>query len=449
VCKSIMSRHPTLECDSVLVSNRSELMQGLVVGFAVLAFCYVSFRSHRAIGVLIFLIDVVVASSLPNGILLGTIGTFNITLQDVTVLACMALFFQNYSRILKARPNLMLLLSGIYFLVLFSIVRGIAEFGLQTAINEGRNILSFVAVISWLAYCDVLLRSSAQSLRNVAVIISVGLLAVETLNVFSFGLGSATDYIQLADGTSRTRRPLLSEQSIVLVACVPVLLAANFYSKAGRWSLNLLASLSFFGAILSQHRSAVVAAFVLLICLLVISKTRLFGFFLSVLIALSSLIVAFGGEATGALRQVFLNSLTSQLTLNARTGSWAQYLDNYFRSGNFLDQIFGSPFGSGWGRYEGGVSAWAEYDPHNFYVVVLLRLGALGILLISIYFIRNLRWMMKGKQSGLLAGAQLLSILSYLAFYSSAWAGLAMTRFDTAKDRNLDSMYSKNKNIET
>jgi len=377
-------------------------------------------RRSAALGIATFLLEAMLAWSIPNGLNIGTIGFFNVYFSDILTISALYIFFLNLQSIRSKYSDLVNIMFVLEFLAAFSIVRGCFTFGVEQAINDSRSFLVFFAAASWALFCRTNLKLSSAKLRRLFITCSVLLLCIEVSNIATFGLGSSSSSITNADGIFETGRPLVAIQALFLVLAIPVLLShPGITSRQVRIS-KTVASLCLIGSVISQHRSVWLATVALLAFLLFSSKARAFVLVhvLSGLVVF--VIIALGLGLPSSLTDSFTESVSNQGTLLSRTGSWSTYLADF---SNFspVDQLFGLPFGSGWGRFDPGNGLWAEFNPHNWYVIVLLRVGALGLAVLVLYYFFEVRKIYAGVKRNGLGLSQFASILVFQFFYSAPW----------------------------
>ena len=83
------------------------------------------------------------------------------------------------------------------------------------------------------------------------------------------------------------------------------------------------------------------------------------------------------------------NYTRSRRTFEWRTEGWSTLLEGW--SGSPLNWIIGEPFGSGFARDVSGDLVASTTDPHNFYIMTLLRTGVIGMLAFIILAVGLLR----------------------------------------------------------
>jgi hypothetical protein len=105
-------------------------------------------------------------------------------------------------------------------------------------------------------------------------------------------------------------------------------------------------------------------------------------------------------------------SASNDSTWQWRVTGWVQLIDRLHGVGDWL---LGLPFGSGYDRLMGGVVT--DVHPHNFYVLMLLRVGLLGLVLLLVIVLASLRACGRTTSVGLLmwllAAGEVIYSLTY------------------------------------
>jgi hypothetical protein len=379
---------------------------------------------------------------LNDGIDLGSVAGFHVYLRDIFLVSGFYFFFSRLGRISAYLGTMIFPLIGLELLGFISLVRGILEFGIQQAVNESRADIGVLSAISWLSYMTVILRPKPQAMRKLVIVGVFLVLTIELVNGIMYGIGSATEFITIEDGSTHTARPIMNVQALFLILSIPILLLVNNKNAKQKFTSFALSTLAFFGVVISQQRSVLISGFAMLTVMLFLRKTRAFAVSVISVIALAAAVILVGGESTSHLRRTFLASATDQSTLIARSGSWAEYLDTYFKT-DLLNQIIGSPYGSGWGRYDGGSGLWAEFNPHNWYVILILRFGAIGLIAMLAFYVISLLAALRGSQDGWLKSLNLIGLLIYQNFYPAPWQLMAMTHLESSASKHAVAQDTK------
>jgi hypothetical protein len=260
-------------------------------------------------------------------------------------------------------------------LIAFSLLRGAVLFGLGEATNEARNVVWFFFAMTW----ALAIHPDRLSLHTVGLVLGWGLVVVAAYHGVKFGIGGASSWVYLADGTRKPARFLVADQALILLCCAGVVaLRPSGSEKASKWSVA--SSLVFMGVVvLAQNRSVWAAAGAGIVAVLIWSGqkqirkrvfvTLLVGSWL-VFVGLSSGILSMGSE--------FNQSVSDRQTYEWRTSGWRALISQATANGPITIAI-GEPFGSGYLRRAGSNGTWTTVAPHNWYVEISLRLGIIGL----------------------------------------------------------------------
>lgn len=373
------------------------------------------------LGAGLFFLDVIVAWWLPGGIQITSIAGINIFLADIIFFCSFVLFLQSIRDIRDTFPALLNLTLCIFLIFAISLGRGIFAFGFQPAINESRLLIYPIGALMWGLYASRKICPRLQDLRIIAIFIALCMLSVEIINIGLHGFGSASD-IQLADGSILNLRPLVHIQALSLLAAFSILFISALSSNKKRTVDVILSTVAITGIVFSQQRSVLLAALVTVLALIFQRRTAIIGSVTVIIGLLFVLVIPWTSLSfiPIELRNSLADSSSNLTTYIAREGSWVQYI-NSFITWDPLEQLLGKPFGSGWGRYDGFNNLWVEFNPHNWYIVLILRTGILGLALFVILYLQKLIVSIKLGPKGF--GLVLIQIqhLVFQNFYPMPW----------------------------
>jgi hypothetical protein len=313
------------------------------------------------------------------------------------------------NRALASKSGLFLLLIAV---AAFSLARGLQRFPLGEAINEARAPIYIIAVSIWIL-------SRAQrpgfntDLGKYVSLLGWGLTVVFIFHVGRYGLGASDSFVQVTSiGTeAQTGRPLVSGQALALALAALYRLAHGGARANAGW-LWLLAVL------LAQHRSVWVAVIAAMIVLFLYSTGKVRAQL--TLAAMIGLIVIVVGAVAGAFDSLFaelMKAATDDRTLTGRTFAWAELVSQQNAMGWFA-RLLGQPFGAGY--YRVNVLGVVElFQPHNWFVVMYLRIGGLGVLLMIAILVRAFVRNVRAKH--VVGSVWLSAIVGYSLFYSLQW----------------------------
>lgn len=365
---------------------------------------------------------ILIAWWFPDGLKITSLFGFTFYLSDAILVNSLILFFSNFSRIQK-RYKLMSILTIIIFAEFgVSLARGALDFGVQQAVNESRIIVYAFGAICWSLFSSSIHKIDAHLVANVSRLGITALVLVETWNISQHGLGSASTNVQISDDLTLNLRPLVAIQAFSLLAMATMLLT-NYLTTHYKNKIDvLLCSLASIGLVLSQQRSVWIATLITIFLFITAKVTRKLGLTLVSSIMLIFFLVPFLSVSVlpEAFRYQLLDSTTNITTYLARSGSWNQYLVS-FSDWGASDQFFGKPFGSGWGRYDGLNNLWVEFNPHNWYIIILLRMGYLGLGSILIYYMAKITELIRYGENNF--GLLLFQFqqLAFQNFYPTPW----------------------------
>ena len=274
------------------------------------------------------------------------------------------------------------LLAAIWILTVWSVGRGAATIAVTTAVNEARSFLLFLAAVLYFSTAEP--REGLYDTIGRLWLIAASLLSVIALVRWGAAAAGSATGVLAPSGSDSLMRVLGSHETLYLgfaaVIALPLMDAKN------RLALRLLTPVFLVFVLLLQHRSVWIATAVgLSFSLLSSGKTARRAAPL-----LAGLVVL--GVTLSALFAPWENSLGTDLSTAAQTsGTWDWRVEGWVAlvddapSARSIEGAVGRPFGSGWTR---ALSAGrvVEVSPHNFYIAVLFRTGAVGLtLMIALY----------------------------------------------------------------
>jgi len=354
---------------------------------------------------------------LPTGLPLTQIGKFSINPLDVlSVLMVLTAFIRLI--LSKSKPGRnyifpMLILGG---LLAVSLVRGIRQFGLETAINNFRNYLFFFSS----ALITITLRYEEKSLRKFIYwwgIIAWALFSLALWRWAMVALGFSQNPDWIAPGGMMTR-VLSATQAFYILQTV--VLSWVFRQQKGILPLQRLMPYAIIPAIiLLQQRTVWVIFLFILLCIFLLVRQMRPAFLFTLL-------------AVGLLGTIFILVLWENPMLDSLAGS-AMNLENFKwriagwiellspdRFQNGLDYVIGQPFGTGYERYLFGSSYAVFYTPHNFYVQTFLNIGGLGLFTLLLIYFGTLKSLLIYRQDRLKLAFVLILISQMLFFMTYA-----------------------------
>lgn len=341
-------------------------------------------------------------------------------LATATILSSRSLF--------QAVGKRWLLITLVCVAVGLSIVSGLAVWG-GAAYNDARGTVWLFVAVAWTLTLGP--RKRAASIDSAIRWIGFGLILVFIWNAMRYGLGTADSFVMTGETTSQTGRPLVSGQAAFLALAGLWVLMRH---SVPRWGGMLTGFLFLMVAIAAMHRSVWVAcALGMVVWLLTLrgiplARTVVLSFYLLV-----GALLAWNSGVLDPVTASVRHALESDGTLNARSDAWTTLVAESIEKGPVV-VLFGSPFGSGWERVIDGVLY--SFNPHNWYVVLYLRLGIVGLALIVVLIAVAGRSLILARRSEALA--VLIALLTYAWFYHLPWylgllLGATMLRVSAAQ----------------
>jgi len=345
-----------------------------------------------------------------------SLGPISVYAMDLVSPVLIVLAFPYYYQKLRtgfASEDIPLLLFLAWSVMLtYNFILGVFDFGIQSATNEFRGYLYFIAVTVYVA--------SLRSDRLWPQVERIWLWALIPL--------IAMAVIGYADGdVSRSARPFGATPTLFLLQ--GLLIGIPLYRRGDLPRLFYPVCACLFPLlVVLQHRTVWVV--------MLLSFTTMFWLFPSVRSALlkwgaigsicfgSLAVVAFGEEIFEAVQESYREAIAtkeegSQSTLAWRLEGWTGLLFGS-QTESLYQVLCGNPFGTGWERVNttSGIETQTEVSPHNFYLQSLLRTGLIGLIaLLALYYLLMRELMSAGLRADPVAGTLLLLLFSQLLYY--------------------------------
>jgi hypothetical protein len=349
---------------------------------------------------------------------LANIGGSSIYFEDVLVVVVLVATAYRPHRFLQVVKSYNALVIGALLLVAISFFTGLGKYGLNTATNEFRAFFYTFGITVWALNQDWSGVAEAKKFKRWATITGVCLAGVALLHIALYGMGKADTFvISQISGDEMTGRPLTSDQAIMLVLVAFILLKG---ATSNRKRDTLLAVLFVGISVIAQQRSAWLALAAAIIPVIFrlrgspATRTTIATFWM----ALVGGIVLLSGVANDAIQRI-LYSLQAGGTYAGRVDAWTALVDQSFAQDGF-SVFFGEPFGYGYTRLDSAHDVMVSYAPHNWYVSVFLRMGAIGLAIYGYILLRAFGRLMAGRQL-LAETAALVAIAVYTWNYSLSW----------------------------
>jgi hypothetical protein len=343
-----------------------------VLGLALFAWLVVLIGRWPVIGFVLLSAALVVAWEAPSLPTLASIAGVRISAEDALSSALLVVGCHNLISGRLGRSSFRGTVIGLAALLLWALARGVLEYGLEAASNEGRSFFELIAACFWAASLDWSSPQLAATWRRVAFGTSWCLVVVAAYHLVAYGLGDAISFVYV-DGMHQTGRPLVASQALA----VGLVYLWSVHSWATSRSMAGLVQCSIFGSvvILAQHRTVWVAVAVGMLALVLV--TRQVGARAFMICAVGLVSVGIAAAAISPVGSELRSSASNEGTYADRTTGWSELIDESVRKGGPSVAV-GSAFGTGYARMSlnGQVS---RISPHNWYVATYLRTGLLGV----------------------------------------------------------------------
>jgi hypothetical protein len=367
-------------------------------------------------GVLLVVSGVVVIVGEPPGV---NVGGFQLTINDVLMGFVGSAFAARMLRRVRF-PVAARFLTGILVLVVWSLIRGIGDYGVATAMNEARGSLAVYLVALYFATAPPTDRIRERLGRAwLAYAMFLVVLAVERWLAVLGPL--PTNDAWYIPGEYGGLRVLWSDEAFVLGQTFVLLLPGLMHGTLSR-GRRLTAVAALGTVMLTQHRSVWAATLVGIATVLLLEGNigRKWARRLILATGVTSvlLLTLFSGPLLE--RSVSSSDAASSDTFEWRMEGWtALYRDSGPQSA--AEVVVGRPYGAGWERRLTSLGYSTDVVPHNYYVEQDLRVGLVGLaLMLALYVVvmrRLARSAATGPQVGLLSDRVLPVLLAMQLLY--------------------------------
>jgi O-antigen ligase len=341
----------------------------LAVGLLVLWYCAL----RRPVEFIALVVGVWIASvALRESMSLSlVIASFQVSTIDVLAMVMAAVALSRFA-LHGARSGAGGLTLALAALLAVHLGRGVADFGLEAAINSGRTTLYFVAALAYAATVP-----GGWDSRVWKVLISAGaLLAVLAVPFWlTGGLGSAETFV-VRDGEVLTSRPVVAAGALVILQAAILSLALRWPSRRLAAHIALATGVA---VILLQHRTVWLAGLAVAVVGFFLWSARLGrradrAVFAAVGVTLLLLPVgAWGLSSTEPLVSSAKEVASEGSTLEWRTAGWRQLVAS---NDSVPEVVGGGPSGASFERRVDGRVV--DVSAHNALLEVFLRMGILG-----------------------------------------------------------------------
>lgn len=352
----------------------------------------------------------VIAWEIPASLNLATIGGTQIKIEDALFVLFTLATVARPQGLVSMVQRYAIWMSVIAICLVTSLIAGILIYG-PAAINEARPYFWGVGLVAWMLSQDWSNAGMQARLRQWATVLGWALVLVFVYHVARYGMGTADSFVEVGDGNSQTGRPLISQQAAMLT-CAGLMM----FWRTDQFRPRALAGVVFLVvAALCQHRSVWAGIGIALVFAVLklrgkaLGNTVFWGLYGCLVLSIFLIAGAFNG-----LIEQLAHAATSAGTYNERADSWQLLIEQAVAKGTLP---FGEPFGTGYARVVDG--RFITYSPHNWFVMILLRLGLPGI--VSYLVVMAGLVLPKLLRSNHVAASALIAILVYSWTYSMPW----------------------------
>jgi O-Antigen ligase len=354
-----------------------------------------------------FFVDKVPALVLPGGV--------QVYVTDVVVALVLGAAVLRFLRLRRfARYQRWLLLLSILLLV--SLARGVAAFGMQPSVADFREYLFVAGVALYFATFPVSvgLYDRIGRIWLAMTIPMMILVCLRWLAVFAgIGLGVPAEKY----GADAAIRVIDGPFNFFLAHAFVLTIPAWLRGERARWLRWISVLLLLF--VLLLNRRTVWLAIVVGVAIVMLRDRRL-GRRALLLVALGAMMTAVAFVWLGGLQEGSQPVVQSGSgNLSWRVQGWSELVGAWSRSS--MDWAVGQPVGSGFTRQIEGIQTGSH--PHNFYIEMLIRTGAAGLLALIALTAGLLRalWRTPARDAGLLGPGVLPALLAMQIVWFLTW----------------------------
>lgn len=365
----------------------------------------------------------IIAWEFPQAPRLADVVGFSIYLDDVFVAILAVALIVNLVRLRVRLHSVHYALFALLFSLTASFIAAFGMYDLGAVVVEARGYFFVVIATLWglsVVWTDDSANLSARRsvVLRFSLFIGTALMIAALYHGARYGLGAADTFVFGDDGLAiQTSRILTAGQALMLAVSGMALLslAPNHWRRGAA----VFAVACFVVVLASQQRTAALALAIGLIVIFLRTRARQRASALAMLLVVGVLgVVVYVTGVLGGFATQLSQSATSDGTYVGRVSSWRALIGAAFDKGPGV-VVFGQPFGSGFGRLEGG-TRWVEFAPHNWYVSVFLRGGVIASVALVWFLIAVLRRSLALHDATWVAGAW-VAVIVFGWGYSLPW----------------------------
>ncbi|MGW5433710.1 O-antigen ligase family protein [Streptomyces sp. NPDC004059] len=304
-------------------------------------------------------------------------------------------------------------LAVLLLLVFASVLRGIADVGLETAGRSARA--EFLRVLGGASYVMVVRpgRNLLPAITRVWGFLTAFVVVQDVLKWSQVGIVSSSGTV-LSGGHLVGGRPSTASGALIVAQTALMLLCLRGHERHNKWLAGCMLAV----AALMQHRTVWISTLAMIAGWLLLrpehAGRKVARMVLAATTALSLLMLALLTQDQQITRSL-TESASDERTLQWRAEGWSHFLSPLHSASDWL---FGLPFGTGF--------AWLDSNgmpvgigPHSYYVQVLVQLGLMGLATLAVLVIGPLLRTRRHTGAGLLLWVLMLGELCFWASYSA------------------------------
>jgi len=382
----------------------------LAIGAGVVLFTYLAIRNSAATVAVLVATWILTTAILDQVDVSRAFAGTRVTALDVmsAIIALVGVIRILVSGVLNPARGLTLLLFG---LLIVHVARGVADFGLQSAVSGSRDWLYFGAA---LVYGSSVSPASSSAIWKILVVAGGCLAAVAVPYFVVDGVHTATHEV-LRNDVWVSSRPVVGAGALLIVQSAIIAIATGWPSPG---SARALAAGEGVVLLLLQHRTIWIAGAVVALMGFIGWSRRRIGTSPETVFASTGFILL----ALPAIALVFVHTrvfvasaeeaVSHHSTFTWRTTGWTELIGTHHSP---LDLLIGGPSGASWAREIGGQIV--DRSAHNGFVDAYLRIGLPGVVLLAALGL--ILWRSRDLiaiRSGLPGAVVALILLTQLAF---------------------------------
>lgn len=295
-----------------------------------------------------------------------------------------------------------------------ALIRAVLSDGPASGFNSARMLLFFFWAMTWVMG----VRPDRLRLSTGSLVLGWVLVVVALYHGVKYGFGGANSLsIRFDDGYGQTGRVLVAPQSLILLLCAAILILGRSRSGKSGPPFYLISALVFAGiVVIAQHRSVWAAGVAGSIAVMIWSARTRARKQLFVQLALGGGVLLVAGSFGLLSESAIAGSASDRQTMEWRSTGWRILISEAVARGP-VSIVFGEPSASTFYR-ELNTRQFTSVSAHNWYLDILLYVGALGALLLVAVLVSAL---VKSREVSAAWTFVLAAVAAYGLGYSVEW----------------------------